>query len=81
MIKKEDDKEEKLWMKKKNKENNDEEGKCWGDYGIHCWWDLRSKQLSCVLVCRAQVFAWFSDHGNSIHKKNEYLRGTQRERL
>ena len=39
-----------------------------GDHGIHCWWDLiRSKQLSSVSVCHMQVFAGFSDHGNSIH--------------
>ena len=39
------------------------------DRGILCWWDLiRSKQLSCVSVCRAQVFAGFS--GNSIHNIN-----------
>ena len=37
------------------------------DHGIHCWWDLiRSKQLSSVSVCRTQVFARFSDHGNSF---------------
>ena len=36
--------------------------------GIHCWWDLiRSKQLSNVSVCRMQVLARFSGHGNSIH--------------
>ena len=39
------------------------------DHGIHCWWDLtRSKQLFCVSLCNAQVFAGFSGHGNSIHK-------------
>ena len=39
-----------------------------GDHGIHCWWDLiRLKQLSSVSVCRTQVFAGFSGHGNSIH--------------
>ena len=39
-----------------------------GDHGIHCWWDLiRSKQLSSVSICRAQVFARFSGHGNLIH--------------
>ena len=37
-------------------------------YGIYCWWHLkRSKQLSCVSVCHAQVFAGFSGHGNSIN--------------
>ena len=31
------------------------------------WWDLiRSKQLSSVSVCHAQVFAGFSGHANSI---------------
>ena len=50
-----------------------------GDRGIHCWWDLiRSKELSSVSVCRTQVFAGFSGHGNSIHniipllKKRKY---------
>ena len=39
-----------------------------GDHGIRCWWDLiRSKQLSSFSVWRAQVFAGFSGHGNSIH--------------
>ena len=39
-----------------------------GDHGIYCWWDLiRLKQLSSVSVCRAQVIARFSGHGNSIH--------------
>ena len=39
-----------------------------GNHGIHCWWDLiRPKQLSSVSVCRTQVFAGFSGHGNSIH--------------
>ena len=28
---------------------------------------IRSKQLSSVSVCRAQVFVGFSGHGNSIH--------------
>ena len=38
------------------------------DHGIHCWRELiRSKQLSSVSVCRAQVFAVFSRRGNSIH--------------
>ena len=36
---------------------------------MHCWWGLiRSKQLSSVCVCHAQVFAGFSGCGNSIHK-------------
>ena len=39
-----------------------------GEYSIYCWWDLiKSKQLSSVSVCCAQVFAGFSGHGNSIH--------------
>ena len=38
-----------------------------GDHGIHCWWDLiRSKKLSGVSLCHAQVFAVFSSHSNSI---------------
>ena len=37
------------------------------DHGIHCWWDLiKSKQLSSVSACRAQVFAGFSSRGDSI---------------
>ena len=40
----------------------------WGEYGIHCWWDLiRAKQLSSVSVCPAQVFAGISSHSNLIH--------------
>ena len=40
------------------------------EHGILCWWDLiRSKQLSSVSVCRAEVFARFSGHSNSIHNK------------
>ena len=40
-----------------------------GDLSIHCWWDLiRSKQLSNVSICHAQIFVGFSVHGNSIHK-------------
>ena len=40
---------------------------CWFLFFIHCWWDLiRTKQLSSISVCRAQVFAGFSGHGNSI---------------
>ena len=39
-----------------------------GDYAIHCWWDLiRSKQLSSVPICCAQVFGGFSGNGDSIH--------------
>ena len=39
-----------------------------GDHGINCRWDLiRLKQLSCVSVCRSQVFDGFPAHGNSIH--------------
>ena len=38
-----------------------------GNHGIHWWWDLiRSKQLSSVSVCHAQVIARF--YGNLIHK-------------
>ena len=50
------------------------------DHDIYCWRDLiRSKQLSSVSVCCAQVFAGFSGHGNSIHniicllKKKQHL--------
>ena len=40
-----------------------------GDHGIYRWWDLlRSKLLSSVFVCHAQVFAGFSGHDNTIHK-------------
>ena len=28
---------------------------------------MMMKQLSCGSVCRAQVFAWFSGHGNTIY--------------
>ena len=53
------------------------------DHGIHCSWDLiRSKQLSSVSVCHAQVFAGFSGHSNSIYniiprlrKENIHLSG------
>ena len=46
------------------------------DHGIHCWWDLiKSKQLSSVSVCGTQMFAGFSDHGNSIHKKIFHKKG------
>ena len=42
-----------------------------GDHGILCWWDLiRSKQLSSVSVCHAQVFTRFSGYGNSIHTRS-----------
>ena len=41
---------------------------CWGDHGIHCWWDLiKAKQLSSVSVCCAQVFTVFSGRGNCIN--------------
>ena len=39
-----------------------------GDHSIHCWRDLiRSKQLSSVFVCHAQVFTGFFGHSNSIY--------------
>ena len=41
----------------------------------NCWWDLiRSKQLSSVSVCRTQVFAGFSGHGNSIYNITPLLK-------
>ena len=42
-----------------------------GDHGIRCWWDLlRSKLLSSVFVCHAQVFTGFSSRGYSILRVN-----------
>ena len=54
-----------FWIELLTPEND--QCKPWSPHRIHCWWGLiRSKQLSCVSVCRAQVFTEFSGHSNLI---------------